>query len=125
MRVCWMTIVLAVSLGGCASGPQRYSVYFQPYSAAIDQQGLDTIHSAAQFAKDHPLQPVEILGSSAPPDPNQDVAGLSAARSVAVKQVLVSEGVGSLRIATLSKGIVDPKELPSVAVRRVDITIGQ
>jgi OOP family OmpA-OmpF porin len=127
MRVRRTTILLLVVLGGCSwlSDSRKYSVYFEPYSAALDQQGRETIDAVASFARSHPLQPIAVDGFAAPPDPKRDVDGLSAQRAEAVKQALVSEGVSPGRITTVANGVIDPKSLPSVAVRRVDIGVGQ
>ena len=115
-----------MSLTGCSwfTGSRKFSVYFPPYSAELDQQALETIHAAAHFAQAHPLQPVSVDGFAAPPDPKQDVPGLSAQRADTVKQALLGDGVLPLRITTSANGVVNPKTLPSLAVRRVDITVG-
>jgi outer membrane protein OmpA-like peptidoglycan-associated protein len=127
MRVYRTTILLLACLGGCSgrSDSQKYSVYFEPYSAELDRHGRETIDAAAAFARSHPLQPVAVDGFAAPPDPQRDVDGLSAQRAEVVKRALVVDGVGAARITTVANGITDPKSLPSVAVRRVDIGIGQ
>ncbi len=126
MRVRWTSFLLLAALGACSSSTEarKFSVYFQPYSADLDQQARETVDSAAVFARDHPLQPIAIAGFSAPPDPKLDVDGLSAKRADTVKQALLSDGVGSQRITTAANGITDPQTLPTVAVRRVDISIG-
>jgi hypothetical protein len=71
------------------------------------------------------LSIISLSGCAAPPDPNMDVDGLSAQRAEAVKQALTAEGVDATRITTAADGITDPKTLPTLAGRRVDITIGQ
>lgn len=127
MRLHWTIALLASALGGCSvsSESQRYAVYFEPYSASLDQHARSTIQVAADFAQTHPALPVAVAGYAAPPDPNQDVDGLSEKRADIVKQALVGAGVGLKRITTTAKGITDPKALPQVAVRRVDIVIGR
>jgi len=114
------------ALGGCAwfSDSQTFSVYFEPYSSDLDQQAQATIRSAASFARSHPLQMVSVAGFSAPPDPKRDVDGLSAKRADVVKQALVDDGLAEQRVMTVANGITDPKSLPTLAVRRVDISIG-
>ncbi len=126
MRFRLMAMVMIASLAGCAwlSGPRKYSVFFQPYSADIDFQALGTLHDAAMFAQDHPLQIVKLSGYAAPPAPGHDVDGLSAQRADTVKQVLVADGVPAERITTAANGITDPRQLPDLAVRRVDISFG-
>jgi outer membrane protein OmpA-like peptidoglycan-associated protein len=123
----WGSILLLTALVGCSwlTDSRKFSVYFEPYSAELDDQARDTIHSAAKFAQAHPFQPVALDGFSAPPDPKLDVAGLSAQRAEIVKQALLSDGVGAGRITTVANGITDPNMLPPVAVRRVDINVGR
>ena len=127
MQVRWLPTLLLAAIGGCGmlSDSQQYSVYFPAYSAELDSQARATIHAAADFASLHPFQPIAINGFSAPPDPNQDVEGLSAQRATVVKQALVNEGVSARRISTTANGIIDPKPLPTLSVRRVDISVGQ
>jgi len=126
MRFLLLPILLVAALGGCASAEtQRFSVYFEPYSSKLDLHGLETIQAAGHFAQGHPGMPVTVVGYSAPPDPQHDVDGLSAQRADVVKQVLVNGGLSEGRITTTANGVTDPKSLPSVAVRRVDIDVGQ
>ena len=121
------SIVLLAALGSCgpSTDAQRYSIYFEPYSAKVDPQSTETIHQAARFAQAHPSQPVAIGGFSAPPDPNRDIPGLSAQRAEIVKQALINDGVGPQRISSAANGITEPAALPNLAVRRVDISIGR
>jgi outer membrane protein OmpA-like peptidoglycan-associated protein len=127
MRSRWIGFLVLASLAGCSwvSDSRKYSVYFEPYSAELNQQAHDTIAAAASFAQSHPAQPIAIDGFSAPPDPNQDVDGLSAKRAETVKQALVIDGVSPNRITTSANGVADPKNLPTVAVRRVDVSVGR
>jgi OOP family OmpA-OmpF porin len=127
MRLRWMTILLLSALGGCSwmTDSRTFSVYFEPYSSVLDQQARETIGNAANFARARPLQPVAVAGFSAPPDPQRDVEGLSARRAEVVKQALADDGLSPNRITTMANGITDPKDLPSVAVRRVDIRVGR
>ena len=126
MRIGLMSILLVSTVGGCSlfAEPRSYSVYFEPYSSALDNQARATVHAAADAAKAHRLRLIEVTGYSAPPDPKRDVDGLSEQRALAVKQALVDDGVWAQRITTTGAGVTDPKNLPQVAVRRVDITIG-
>jgi outer membrane protein OmpA-like peptidoglycan-associated protein len=127
MRFRWMTVLLLSALAGCTGSgdEQAYSVYFQPYSADPDPAARETIHAAADFARSHRTLPVVVVGYSAPPDPGRDVDGLSAQRAEGVKRVLVAEGVEPNRISTTAHGVIDPKNLPTVAERRVDIAVGR
>jgi outer membrane protein OmpA-like peptidoglycan-associated protein len=126
MRLRWMTILLLGGVTACSQrvDPQKFSVYFQPYSAELDEQALQTVDAAADFARDHRGLAVAVTGYSAPPDPDRDVPGLSADRAAAVARVLARVGVEPNRVSMSGNGIVDPKALPTVSVRRVDITVG-
>jgi outer membrane protein OmpA-like peptidoglycan-associated protein len=126
MRLNWISILTLTTLGGCGilGDTGKYSVYFQPYSAALDGQAHDTIHDAAGYAKAHPVLPVVVTGFSAPPDPKQDIEGLSDQRAEAVKQGLIAAGISPNRIVTVGNGVTDPKNMPTVSVRRVDIGVG-
>ena len=127
MRVRWMAIVLLASLGGCAwlSDSRKFSVYFESDSVVLSQQSRDTIEAVAKFARAHPLQPIAVHGFEAPPDPRHDVEGLSAHRAETVKQALITGGVDPNRVTATANGVIDPKALPEVAVRRVDIDVGK
>ncbi|HVZ09275.1 OmpA family protein [Rhodopila sp.] len=129
MRIRLAALVLPVMLGACAQlfGPPtaNFPVFFQPYSAQLDQPAQEAIQNAATFAKRHPLQPVILVGYSAPPDPGRDVAGLSEQRAAAVQTVLVNEGVSPNRISVIAKGSVEPEGgRQEISVRRVDINVG-
>jgi outer membrane protein OmpA-like peptidoglycan-associated protein len=127
MRFRWISLLLLGVLACCSRGPtgQQYSVYFQPYSAQLDGQARETIQTAADYAQSHRSAPVAVTGYSGPPDPGKDVDGLSVQRAQAVGQLLATAGVDPARITTSANGITDPKAMPAVAVRRVDITVGQ
>jgi len=126
MRYRIATLLLLACVGGChnPADRQNFSVFFQPYSADLDPQAQDTVHAASAFAKDHPSQPVVLIGYSAPPDPGKDIPGLSAQRVAAVQAMMVGDGVPMARTYPLADGTTDPKNMPKLSVRRVDIDIG-
>lgn len=129
MRLKWSLLMISVTLAGCANlfgnDRQQYSIFFQPYSTELDTQAQRTAREAAQFAKTNPNLSVTIAGYSAPADPARDVDGLSADRAQAVKGILVADGIDPQRIDAQANGTIDPKTLPSIAVRRVDITFAR
>lgn len=125
------TIVLTTALlGGCGllsnePATETFSVFFAPYSAALDQPAQDAIQLAADFALRHPTQPVILLGYAAPPGAGQDAPSLSALRNAAVKGALAADGIRLERISSAARGSADPKvAMPQVSVRRVDISVG-
>lgn len=124
MQFRYLAVMFAVGIAGCNSSnaPASYSVYFPPYSAQLDDQAQAAAQDAAHYALEHPRARVLLSGYSAPPDPGKDVEGLSNQRTQAVRQVLVRTGVNPDRIETQANGITDPKTMPNVSVRRVDIS---
>ncbi|MFL5256501.1 MAG: OmpA family protein [Rhodopila sp.] len=125
---CLVLLTLAAGCTKLSGGPSTASfpVFFAPYSADLDQQALDAVHSASDFAKANARQPVILIGYSAPPDPGKDTPGLSDKRAEAVRAALVSDGISSNRISAVGQGTTAPKaNMPSVSVRRVDISVGQ
>ncbi len=126
MRYRVLTGLLLTFLAGChnPADKQTFSVFFQPYSAELDQQAQDTIHAASAFWKDHSSQPVVLMGYAAPPDPGKDVPGLSAKRVAVVQDMMVADGVRKDFTYPLANGTTDPGHMPNLAVRRVDINIG-
>ena len=126
MRFRLLAILSILTLGGCSSSPaaRSFSVYFQAFSSNVDQQARTTISDAATYAQGNQKLPVIVTGYSAPTAPAVDTDKLSAQRATAVSQILAADGVAARRITTAASGAVDPKPLPSLSVRRVDITIG-
>jgi outer membrane protein OmpA-like peptidoglycan-associated protein len=124
MRMRLAALLAMTALGGCSLffGEQDYSIFFEPYSSKLDSQAMTTVRSASRYAMGHARARVLVTGYSAPADPALKVDGLSAQRADAVKQALVSDGVDPDRITTEANGVTDPKTLPSLAVRRVDIS---
>jgi outer membrane protein OmpA-like peptidoglycan-associated protein len=129
MRFYLSKMALLVAVGGCSAifgdDEKKYSIYFLPYSAALDDEAQVTARDAASFAQSNPQVKVSIAGFAAPADPKRDIDGLSEQRAIAVKQALITDGVPPDRIVTEANGVTDPKMLPSLAVRRVDISFAR
>jgi len=127
MRARLMPILLLAALGGCSlfSSQQKFTVYFEPYSAKLGLQSLETIQAAGRYAQDHPWLPVAVIGYAAPADREHDADGLSAQRADVVKEVLVGDGLGATRIVIKANGVTDPGRAPGLEMRRVDIEVGQ
>ena len=54
-----------------------------------------------------------------------DVGGLQGgSEKELAKQGLIAAGISPNRIVTVGNGVTDPKSMPSVSVRRVDINVG-
>ena len=129
MEFRWSRVLPVLALSGCSAlfgqGQTKYSIYFEPNSVALDQQAQQTARAAAQFARANPQAKLSLSGYSERADPARNIDGLSDERAIVVKRTLVSNGVKPERIVTEGYGETDPKTLPSVAVRRVDISFKQ
>jgi outer membrane protein OmpA-like peptidoglycan-associated protein len=106
------------------SNPQTYSIYFQSFSTTLDPEARQTVQDAAAFAQSHGWLTVQVAGYAAPVPTKQDLDALSAERADAVKHLLVEDGIAANRIVVEANGAIDPKPLPSLSVRRVDISFG-
>jgi hypothetical protein len=124
MRLDWVTITTLAFIGGCTSSPQTYSVYFQSYSTELDPQARQTVQEAADFGRARSWLPIQVIGYAAPADPRPNLDALSAQRAAVVKQLLVDDGIGPNRISVAGDGVIDPRPLPPLSVRRVDISFG-
>lgn len=126
MRFRLITILSVTALGACSlwQDSQNFSVYFQSYSAAMDQQARDSVADAASYANWNHSLPVTVTGYAAAADPKLDDR-LSAKRADIVKQTLIADGVDASRITAVASGRADPKPLPRLAVQRVDIFVGK
>lgn len=116
---------LVVAVGACArsSGPpQRFPVFFQDWSAALDDPATKTVATAAQWAKDHPSSPVQVNGYADPEGSQEANKAISRTRAQVVADQLVRNGVARDRIRVTAKGPTD-FTLSSVESRRVEIEI--
>ena len=119
--------LLLLAVGACTasapSAPQRYIVFFQEWSAAIDPPAVTAITGAAQWAKDHPTAVIKVIGYA---DPTGSVTAneyMSRTRAQVVADQLVTDGVDRSRIVLGAQGATG-FTLTSQESRRVEIAIG-
>jgi outer membrane protein OmpA-like peptidoglycan-associated protein len=124
MRCRFAVLLLSTLVGACGGqSGQRYSVYFQPYSAGFDPQAQQVIHEAATFAKAHPLLPLSIKNTT--PYMGVQVDTLSGQRTEAVLHALLQEGISRMRIEVVGADrLLDPNGMPNLPAQRVDISVG-
>ena len=120
-------IGLLVCMAACTSAPpaapQRFVVYFQEWSAALDDSAQGTVAAAAKWAADHPNQSVAVNGFADPEGSKQANIDISRTRAQLVVDQLVKDGVSQQRIRLGAKGPTD-FTLSSQESRRVEIAIG-
>jgi outer membrane protein OmpA-like peptidoglycan-associated protein len=122
----WFVLGLFVLLAGCglfgAKG-QRSVVFFQEWSAALDDEGKGAVVAAAVWARDHPEQLVTVSGFADPegtPQANKDISRL---RAQVVSDLLMANGVPQSRIQNKAIGSVG-FSFSSLESRRVEISVG-
>ena len=123
-----ITLTLCAMVSGCSAftmDDKHYSVFFQPFSSALDQNGLAVVHTAAAVARANPGLPILLTGHASPPGSPDENDALSAQRATEVQHALITEGVDADRISTAGKGVSDPNGRPNLSVQRVDISIGR
>jgi OOP family OmpA-OmpF porin len=125
MRRSWV-LGLLLPIGACAAPPspsQPLVVYFQEWSASLDDSAQQIIKSAATLANSQPNGRVEVAGYADPegsPQANRDV---SRTRARVVADSLIADGVAAQRVSVTAHGAtgfaIDPQES-----RRVTIIVG-
>ena len=129
----------AVSLTGCAGMLQNFPgmgppaatapatpVFFQPFSAALDQPALNNITSAAKAANAQPQARVIVVGAADTVGSAPANKYLSETRAQVVADALVADGVAQDRIHTRAIGetaLSLPANTPAQFSRRVLIRI--
>ncbi len=119
--------VTSITLAGCMHGPpakQRYLIFFQKDSAALDDSARGVITSASILAQHEKAAPVIVLGFADPEGSPQANRDLSALRAQIVTDELVKAGIPPDRISKRAEGSVEYK-LDSLESRRVEIIVGQ
>jgi len=122
-----MFLLLCVAIGGAraADAPsQKYVVFFQEWSAALDDSAQSVITQAAGYVKAHPDNVVHVSGFADPTGSKQANVLMSDLRAQVVVDQLQSDGVDPKRIRQRGHGSVQ-FALSSQESRRVEISIGR
>ncbi len=123
---------LLLMLGACAhtvpgtpaAAGQSYAVYFQKWSAGLDDGGLKAVKQAADSARQHAGVPILVSGYAAN-DTGSNAANqlLSRTRAQQVVDQLRQDGVDAGRIRINAQGATG-YQLDPVEARRVTIAVG-
>lgn len=126
LRAAGLVAGLSAGLGACAtfdsSGP-RYAVFFQEWSASLDDGGLATVAQASEWARAHPAAEVHVVGYADPEGSPQANRDLSRTRAQVVADGLAAGGVAQQRIRIDGAGSVG-YAMDSQEARRVTISLG-
>lgn len=121
-----LAVLLLLSLlAGTAHAQQSptYVVFFQEWSAALDNSAQAVIANAATWAKAHPDTVVRVVGSADPTGSRAANILLSELRAQVVADQLGADGVDAQRIAQTGQGSVQ-FALTAQESRRVTISFG-
>jgi peptidoglycan-binding protein ArfA len=125
-RLALLVSLLCVVCGGArAADPAtvRFVVYFQEWSAAIDDSAQDVITRAAEAIKAHPRSPAAVTGFADPTGSKEANKLLSELRAQRVIDQLQTDGVPPARLARHGRGSVK-FALTSQESRRVEVEVG-
>ncbi len=115
------------ALGACARlfGPDvpRYVIFFQPFSASLDDTAQGAVKAAAAHARANPDARVYVSGYATADNSPQANQRLSVTRAHVVADALRANGVDPSRLRPKGEGQVDVA-LDPVEGRRVEISIG-
>jgi outer membrane protein OmpA-like peptidoglycan-associated protein len=113
---------LLVNSAGARAQQPAYLVFFQLWSAAIDDQAQDVIKNAAEFAKSHSAKSVKVVGYADPTGSKQANVLLSQLRAQVVVDALTAAGVAPDVISQNGSGAVEFAG-SSQEARRVEIRV--
>jgi outer membrane protein OmpA-like peptidoglycan-associated protein len=103
---------------------QKFVVFFQEWSAAIDDSAQAVITQAADWVKSHPGNVAHVSGFASPVGSRQANILLADLRAQVVADQLVSDGADPARIRQRGHGPV-PYALTAQESRRVEISISR
>ena len=107
-----------------ADAPEKFVVFFQEWSAAIDDQAQDVVTHAADWVKSHPGNVARVSGFASPTGSRQANVLMADLRAQRVVDQLQADGVDGKRIKQRGRGPV-PFAISEQESRRVEITIGR
>jgi outer membrane protein OmpA-like peptidoglycan-associated protein len=126
-RVGILFLLFCVALGSARAAdapPQKYVVFFQEWSAALDDAAQAVIGDAAEWLKSHPGNVAHVNGFADPTGSKQANALLSDLRAQMVVDQLQTDGVDPRHIRQRGHGSVQ-FSLSSQESRRVEISVGR
>jgi outer membrane protein OmpA-like peptidoglycan-associated protein len=118
-----VALMLLSLLTGTAYAQQSpaYVVFFQEWSAALDDSAQGVIGNAAAWAKAHPNTIVQVVGSADPTGSRAANILLSELRAQVVVDQLAADGIDTQRVAQTGTGSIQ-FTLTSQESRRVTIS---
>jgi outer membrane protein OmpA-like peptidoglycan-associated protein len=121
-----LLLLCAATTSTCAADPpmQKFVVFFQDWSAALDNNAQTVIGNAASWVKSHPGNVAHVNGFADPTGSKAANGLLSELRAQVVVDQLQTDGVDPSRIEQKGHGSVQ-FALTSQESRRVEISISR
>jgi outer membrane protein OmpA-like peptidoglycan-associated protein len=125
-RLLMLLLLLTIaSASRAADAPaQKFVVFFQEWSAALDDSAQAVITRAADWVKSHPGNIAHVSGFADPTGSKQANVMMSDLRAQVVADQLQTDGIDPQRIRQRGHGAVQ-FALTSQESRRVEISIGR
>jgi outer membrane protein OmpA-like peptidoglycan-associated protein len=125
-RLLMLLLLLTIaSASRAADAPaQKFVVFFQEWSAALDDSAQAVITRAADWVKSHPGNIAHVSGFADPTGSKQANVMMSDLRAQVVADQLQTDGVDARRVRQRGHGSVQ-FALTSQESRRVEISIGR
>jgi outer membrane protein OmpA-like peptidoglycan-associated protein len=121
----FLLLIAALGTPRAADLPaQKFVVFFQEWSAAIDDSAQTVISQAADWVKSHPGNLAHVSGFASTVGSRQANILLADLRAQVVVDQLLSDGVAAARIRQRGQGPV-PFALTAQESRRVEISISR
>ncbi len=117
-----LLIVATGTLRAADPSTQRFVVFFQEWSAALDDAAQSVIGQAADWVKTHPGYIAHVNGFASTVGSRQANILLADLRAQIVVDQLVSDGVAATRVKQRGHGPV-PFALTAQESRRVEISV--
>jgi outer membrane protein OmpA-like peptidoglycan-associated protein len=119
-----LSFAVATSAHAADAPAQRFVVYFQEWSAALDDSAQSVIGQAAEWVKSHPGNVAHVNGFADPTGSKRANELLSDLRAQMVVDQLQIDGVDPNRVRQRGRGSVQ-FALTSQESRRVEISTGR
>jgi outer membrane protein OmpA-like peptidoglycan-associated protein len=118
-----------IGLSGCAVVSKQYHpaepkfvVFYSPWAATLDANGLAVVSQAAQTALKDPTATVQVVGFASTVGADDANQALSEQRASNVLNQIVADGVPAERVTSMARGATT-YQLSPIEARRVEIDI--
>jgi len=124
LGIVFLLLFAAIGTASAADQPPKFVVFFQEWSAAVDDAARDVVTHAADWVKSHPGNVAHVNGFASPVGSRPANILLADLRAQVVVDQLQADGVDAKRIQQRGHGPVAFALTPQES-QRVEISIGR